>query len=110
MTAQVTPSMAAHAQVLLERATTWARGYDTRTGRQFVIFTSSRCKDGQPVLYYTAVDGSGCSCKSYLYRGACSHAEATRLDAEQAREKVGPRRATYDELFRGSGFELTDAF
>lgn len=109
-TAEITASMRAHAQVLLERSEKWARGYDTRNGRQFVVFTSSRSKDGQPVLYYTGAAGDGCTCPSFLYRSACSHAEACRLEAEKARSAVGPKRASYEEIFQGSGFELTDAF
>lgn len=96
----VTDSMRAQAQVLLSRSHKWARGYDTRNGRQFVIFTSSRQQpDGRPVLYYTGIAGDGCTCKSYLYRGACSHAEACRLEAERAREVAARKpKATYDQL------------
>jgi hypothetical protein len=97
--AEVTASMTAHAQVLLERSSRWARGYDTRNGRQFVVFTSSRSRDGQPVLYYTGAAGDGCTCKGFLYRGACSHAEACRIEAEQAREAVGSKpRAKLEDL------------
>lgn len=35
---------------------------------------------------------------------------AVRLEAEAAHEAVTPKRVSYDELFRGSGFDLTDAF
>jgi hypothetical protein len=105
-----TASQDAYASVLLARSARWARGYDRRTGRQFVMFTSSRTDgDGRPIYHRTAVDGSGCTCNGYRFRGACSHALACRLDAERAREQV-TRRATYDELYQGSGFEFTDAF
>ncbi len=105
---QLTPSMQAHAAALFERADRWARGVRNRDGRAFVVFTSSRLdKAGRPVLYYTATDGSGCTCPSYYHRGMCAHAEACRLEAEAARAKVGPRRSRYDELMAN---HLVDAF
>jgi hypothetical protein len=108
-TNMVTDSMRAHAEVLLERSDRWARGYDTRNGRAFVIFTSSKIgQDGQPILYYARPDGSGCTCKGYLWRGVCSHSEACRLDAEAAREKVARKRPSYRELMAAQG--LVDAF
>jgi hypothetical protein len=110
-TNMVTDSMRAHAEVLLERSDRWARGVRNSDGRAFVLFTSSRQgKDGRPVLYYTAPDGSACTCPSYYHRGACSHAEACRLDAEAAREKVARKRPSYSELFNEETLGLTSAF
>jgi hypothetical protein len=100
-----TSSQEAYASVLLARSARWARGYRNSDGLQFVLFASSRrMRDGAPIYHMTAVDGSGCTCDGYRFRGACSHALACRLDAERAREQVA-RRATYEELFA-----LTDAF
>jgi hypothetical protein len=105
-----TASQEAYASVLLARSARWARGYRNSDGLQFVLFTSSRTlRDGTPIYHMTAVDGSGCTCDGYRFRGACSHALACKMDAERARAQV-TRWATYDELFTGSGDELTDAF
>lgn len=95
-----TASMEAYARVLLARSSRWARGVDLKTGRQFVTFTSSRTtKDGQPIYHRTAIDGSGCCCPGYLYRGMCSHALACRWDTEQAHESAARPPVTYENLY-----------
>lgn len=105
-----TASMNAYAEILLSRSDRWARGRRNRDGVQFVTFASSRRdKDGQPIYHQTAIDGSGCTCTGYLWRGICSHAIACRMDAERARERAACR-PRYEDLYRGSGVELTDAF
>jgi hypothetical protein len=99
--------MEAYAAVLLTRSDRWARGRDNRTGRQFVMFTSSRrTKDGKPIYHKTLVDGSGCTCDGYFHRGMCSHALACQIDTERAREQA-TRRPSYDELMDR---HLVDAF
>lgn len=92
-----TPSMRAHAEVLVERSSRWARGFDHMTGHRFVMFVSSRTdKDGKPIYHKTRADGLGCTCESWLYRSACSHALACQWDTErQAFDKES------DELFAG---------
>jgi hypothetical protein len=105
-----TSSQEAYASVLLARSARWARGYRNSDGLQFVLFASSRrMRDGTPIYHMTAVDGSGCSCSGYRFRGACSHALACRRESERVREQV-TRRATYEDIFKGSGQALTDAF
>ena len=104
-------SSEARAQVLLENAANWSRGTAvTATGETVgvVLFTSGS-RPG--VVYLTRCDGAACDCPAYQ-RGIrqCCHIRAVRLEAEQAREAVTPKRVSYDELFRGSGFDLTDAF
>ena len=102
----------AHAEILLSRSHKWAEGVEPSTGRAFYLFTSSKTdRDGAPVIYRTARDGSGCTCKSYWYRGSCCHSIAASRAAEQAREKVGYRRG-YRDLFPSDEYDqpLTDAF
>lgn len=103
-----TASQQAHAQVLLERSKRWARGVRNRDGLAFVTFASSRLgKDGQPV-YYRATE-SACNCPSFNYRLACSHQLAVKIEAEQARESVGPRSAL-DRMNELMSAQLVDAF
>ena len=95
----VTPTMKAHAEVLLARSARWARGIDKRRNVAFVTFTSSKLdRDGNPILYYTRCDGGACTCHSYRHRGMCCHAEACRLEAEAAREAACRPRTMLDEL------------
>lgn len=103
-----TESQKAHADLLLSRSHAWTRATRKRDGLAFVIFPSSRRGDANlPIGYYTTE--SACTCRGYFYRGYCSHVLAVQREAEQAREAV-TRRARYEDVFRGSGFELTDAF
>jgi hypothetical protein len=111
MARKTTTAMEAHAQVLLARSHKWAEGTEVETGRAFYLFASSRTDpEGRPMYHRTARDGSACTCPSYYHRGACSHAEACRLAAERAREAVGPKRASYSELFSDEALGLTSAF
>lgn len=110
-------SSEARAQVLLENADKWSRGTAiTATGATVgvVLFASSRKpKAGEaPRVWITRCDGAGCNCPGAqkTWSGVCCHMRAVRQEAEAARAAVGPKRANYDELFRGSGFDLTDAF
>lgn len=109
MSAFVTAAMQAHATVLLARSARWARGIDNRSHRAFVCFSSSRVdREGQPIYWRTAVDGSLCSCTGWLHRGICAHAVACKAEAERAREAVARKPThTYEELY---GSDLTDAF
>lgn len=79
-TAKPTTAMQAHAQVLLERAATWARG-ERKDGLRFYLFASSRTlADGTPIYHMTRADAlAACTCPSWLHRGQCSHVEAVRL-------------------------------
>jgi hypothetical protein len=73
----VTPSMQAKAVTLLEERATWQRGTSKRTGEQFWLIPAS---DGRTAHYANA---SGCTCRSFSYRGICSHVVAVRALAEQ---------------------------
>ena len=76
----------------------------------FFLFTSSRRgPNGEMIFHKTARDGSGCTCKGYLWRGECAHALAARTAAEQAREAVSRKteRRSYRELMDNA---LVDAF
>ena len=76
--------MRAQAEVLVSRASKWARGTRKRDGVEFVTFLSSRTTaDGQPIYYYCRADSQGCTCPSWNYRGSCSHALACQMDREQ---------------------------
>jgi hypothetical protein len=97
-----TPSMQAHAEVLLERASRWARGIDKSNGQAFVTFTSSRTdREGNPIYHKTHAAGLGCTCPSWLHRGSCSHALACQIDAERQ-----AWQAENDAIF--AGFERHD--
>lgn len=107
MTQQVTPSMQAHAQALLARSRKWARGVRTRDGLAFVTFTSSRMNaHGLPIYYYSSE--RGCTCPGHRNRGICAHVVAIRMEAEQAREAVGPKPRTTLEALMDK--HLTSAF
>jgi predicted nucleic acid-binding Zn finger protein len=85
-----TTSMQAHATELLNRADHWSRGYRKSDGLQFVLFTGSKRQT------YMATE-SGCTCKSYQYRGECAHVTAIRLEAIAARiEAMKPKRRLED--------------
>lgn len=98
MAVQFTSSMHAQAEVLLARASRWARGERNKDGMAFFLFSSSRTtKDGTPIYHKTRADGGWCSCPSFEYRQACSHALAAQMNAErQARHD-----AESDALFAG---------
>ena len=104
-----TPSQLAYAETLLSRSRTWTRGRRKSDGLSFVVFESSRTNpDGTKRGYYTRGDGQACTCKSWLYRGECSHAIAVRRDVERARaESDRPRLKTLSELYDS---HLVDAF
>ena len=117
-TAQRTTSSEARARVLLENAANWSRGTAiTATGETVgvVLFASSRKpKPGEPHrIYITRCDGAGCDCPGAqrTWSGMCCHMIAVQTEAAAAREAAAVKpRARYDEVFVGSGFELTDAF
>jgi hypothetical protein len=94
-----TPSMQAHASVLLSRAHKWARGFDNKRGVPIYLFASSRTdKDGNPIYHRTHHAGDGCTCPSYLYRGICSHALAAQQRAEQLADIDGEVEIAFMEL------------
>ncbi len=96
-----TSSQIARAASLLESALTWTRGTRKRDGLAFVLFPSS--KPGH--AYYTVCDGSACTCQGFFYRGACSHALACKMEAEQAREAFTKPTLRYEDIYG-----LEDAF
>lgn len=101
-TAIVTDTMRQHADVLLARADRWARGRRNRDGLEFVLFASSRTlADGTPIYNMTRSDARGCTCKSWLYRSACSHALAVQTFNERKvqieRQAVQPSKWHYCE-------------
>ena len=110
----VTPGMIAAAEILLVRSARWTRGTARTTDGQLVnvvTFASSRVKkNGAMVTHVTRCDGEVCSCESFTYRQACSHALACRMDTERAREQAARKPVSrYDELMdRHLG--LTSAF
>lgn len=69
--------MLAKATVLLEERATWQRGTSKRTGEHFWLIPAS---SGRTAHYTNA---SGCTCRSFSYRGICSHVVAVRTLAEQ---------------------------
>ncbi len=94
--ATVTDSMNASATALLAERLTWVRGRRRSDSRAFYLFPSS---DGR-TAYYTAIDGSGCTCKGYLWRGVCSHAVAAQRDTHRVRAEADrPARKSYGDLF-----------
>lgn len=98
MAVQFTSSMHAQAEVLLARASRWAKGVRPSDGLAFYLFASSRTdRAGNPIYHQTHISGESCTCPSHAYRGACSHALAARMNAErQARHD-----AESDALFAG---------
>ena len=62
----VTQSMQARADDLLSHADRWSRGTRNEDGQPFFLFSGSKGAT------YMASE-RGCSCPSYLHRGACSH-------------------------------------
>lgn len=109
----ITPYMRQQAEVLLARSARWSRG-TVKTDDGLIVavvtFSSSRQRpDGRTITYLTRVDGACCSCPGFVTRQACSHSLACRLEAERAREQAA-RKPRYEDLFVGTGFELTDAF
>jgi hypothetical protein len=71
-----TESMKAKAVTLLEERATWQRGTSKRTGERFWLIPAS---DARTAHYATS---AGCTCRSFLYRGICSHVVAVRALAE----------------------------
>lgn len=110
--AQRISSSEARARVLLENAANWSRGTAiTATGETIgVVLFASGSRPG--VVYMTRCDGrGGCSCPAYQkgYRECC-HMRAVRVEAEQARAAVGPKRASYSDLFPDDEYGTTSAF
>jgi hypothetical protein len=72
-TVSVTPSMQAHADLLLAE-TNWSRGVDLRTGRVFVAFAGSKGEIHR-------ADADACTCKGFYHRLICAHVVAIREQA-----------------------------
>ena len=101
-TAVYTDSMKAQAQALLSRSHHWARGKRNSDDLEVVLFLSSQTTpDGLPIHYMTRLDGKGCTCRSWLFRSACSHALACQMVSErQARAEADSKpRKSYNQLF-----------
>ncbi len=94
-----TPSMLASALMHYERRATWTRIVNSKTRIAYVVFEGStnNPKTSKPWVYYTARDGSSCSCRGYEYHGrVCSHSIAVLMDVAQAR-RLAARRAPRHE-------------
>jgi hypothetical protein len=85
MTASVTQSMAARAEILVSEQHRWSRGQSKATGQPFWVIPGC---DGK-TAHWTAIDGRCCSCKSFTFRGACSHVEAVRLYEQRTAQENG---------------------
>jgi ribosomal protein L44E len=81
----VTQSMAAKAEILVSEQHRWSRGQSKATGQPFWVIPGC---DGK-TAHWTAIDGRCCSCKSFTFRGACSHVEAVRLYEERTARENG---------------------
>lgn len=81
----VTQSMAAKAEILVSEQHRWSRGQSKATGQPFWVIPGC---DGK-TAHWTAIDGRCCSCKSFTFRGACSHVEAVRLYEERTAQDAG---------------------
>jgi len=62
---------------------TWSHGRSKRNGREFFVIPS-RSEAGK--AHYTT--SYGCTCRGFLKRGDCAHAEAVRM--HEARERFAP--------------------
>jgi predicted nucleic acid-binding Zn finger protein len=71
----VTPSMTAKAVTLLEERNRWHSGRSKLSGLRFWLMPSS----DRTASYTVGRDTDFCSCRSWLYRSACSHVEASRM-------------------------------
>lgn len=107
MHAQITRSMAEHAETLIARSHKWAEGIRHADGLRTYQFSSSRQrKDGSYAMYMASE--LGCTCPSYFHRGECAHVVAIRRVAERAREAAAVKpRVSLDELLDN---QLVDAF
>lgn len=95
---KITPSMQARAAVLLAEQSAWLRGRSLVTGESFWIVP------GRTGAHYTT--SSGCTCKSFQHRGACSHVVAVQLHEQAVQVPVEPRpkpKASYSDLFPACG-------
>lgn len=112
---RISKTMIAQAEILLARSAHWSRGTArTEDGLTVgvVAFSSSRqAKDGRTVTYLTRCDGAACSCPGFQVRQACSHAVATRMESERAREAAARKPLDrYRELFTDDVLGLVSAF
>lgn len=134
MAVQFTSSMQAHAEVLVSRRSRWCKGQRNSDGAPMFLFSSSRTDtEGRPIIHRTRADGGYCSCPSFEFRQACSHALAVRMAKEQAdfdaesdalfsgytKHEITaapvvvaepPARKGYADLFSLDGDDLCDAF
>ena len=94
--ATITSAEAKAAQLAAEPER-WSRGRSKRTGQEFWVIPGSR----GTAHWATA---SGCTCKSFRFRGSCSHQLAVKV--REDRERIerrqpapAPRPSRYDALF-----------
>lgn len=79
MTQQViTSSMQAHAEQLVSESYRWSRGRSKVSGAEFYVIPASTTN----AAHYTSEDG--CTCKSFTYRGQCSHRLAVQIHEADA--------------------------
>lgn len=97
----ITSSMRAHAEQLVFESYTWARGRSKTSGEGFYVVPASKAG----TAHYSS--RFGCTCKSYRWRGECSHhlacvmlqAESDARIMDKVRAADAERRAKlYDVL------------
>lgn len=87
--------MSRKAESLAALLPTLSRGRSKQTGQAFFVVPAS----DRLSAHWTAVDGSGCTCRSFAHRGACSHSLAVQIH-EQRQQRPAPRpRPSYETLF-----------
>jgi hypothetical protein len=85
-----TASMQAKASILIAEQATWSRGRSKQTGQAFWLIPGSK-----GTAHYTT--STGCTCRSFLHRGVCSHVVAVQLH-ERQQPALKPK-ARYEDLF-----------
>lgn len=103
-------AMREKAEALVAKSDKWAEGRRNADGVRFILFASAT-RVG--VYYFTRIDGAFCSCPagSKSRSGRCCHQLACQIVTERAQEQAAkPSRPTYEDLWIGSGMDLTDAF
>jgi hypothetical protein len=102
-TISVSSAMLAKAEQLAVQASTWLRGTSRETGEHFYLVPGSK-----PVTAHYSSQ-FGCTCKSYVNRGECSHRRACQiLQRQQGAAIVATvhtadveRQKRYEALFGG---------
>jgi len=87
--------MARKAEQLAAQASTWVRGRSKVDGTGFFVIPSS---DGKSGHYANAF---GCTCRSFVNRGECSHHVACQILQRQADAQIAAKhvKRSYESLF-----------